>query len=84
MEWVASFADRIVALHDGEILAEGVPAAVLTDPRLEEKGFGLSRYTRAARAAVEEGLWPLDRRLPVTLDDAVDGFTAIDKMGGQP
>lgn len=75
VEWIAQFADRVVALYDGQILLEGKPAEVLASPRLEEKGFGLSRYTQVARRAVERNLWPADHRLPVTLQDAVDGFS---------
>jgi len=74
MEWIASFADRIVALHEGAILLEGQPGEVLTDPRLAQNGFGLSRYTQTARVAAESGLWPAERRLPVTLDEALEGF----------
>jgi len=74
IEWVAAFADRVVALQDGAILADGRPGDVLTHPDLFAKHFGLSRYTAAARAAAGEGLWPEGRRLPVTLDEAVEGF----------
>ncbi len=75
VEWIAAFADRVVALHDGGILLDGAPGDVLTHPGLSAKNFGLSRYTQAARAAAENGLWPTERRLPVTLDEAVDGFS---------
>lgn len=75
VEWIAQFADRVIALYDGQILLEGKPADVLASPLLEEKGFGLSRYTQVARRAVERNLWPADHRLPVTLQDAVDGFS---------
>lgn len=76
VEWIAEFADRVMALREGEILLEGAPGQVLTDPSLPARHFGLSRYTQAARAAAELGLWPKDRRLPVTLDEAVEGFGA--------
>lgn len=74
VEWIASFADRLIALHDGQVILDGAPGDVLTAPQLASMGFGLSRYTLAAQAAAERGLWPKDRRLPVTLDEAVDGF----------
>ena len=76
IEWVAAFADRVVALYEGAILADGEPGTVLTHPDLLAKNFGLSRYTRTARAAAAQGLWPAARRLPVTLDEAVEGFSA--------
>ena len=74
IEWVAAFADRVVALDEGKILADGTPGEVLTHPALFAKNFGLSRYTRTAHTAAEQGLWPAARRLPVTLDQAVEGF----------
>ncbi|MFO8036989.1 MAG: ABC transporter ATP-binding protein [Anaerolineales bacterium] len=75
IEWIAEFADRVVALLEGKIIAQGPPHRVLTSPSLREQGFGFSRYTAVAEKAREQGLWPQDRRLPVTLDEAVDGFT---------
>lgn len=73
VEWIAEFADRIIALKDGQILLEGTPSEVLTSPLLPENGFGVSRYTSVARLAQEMGLWKKER-LPVTLDEAVEGF----------
>jgi len=49
IEWVAEFADQVVALADGEILMLGSPADVLTSPSLPEHGVGISRYTATAR-----------------------------------
>jgi energy-coupling factor transporter ATP-binding protein EcfA2 len=76
VEWIAQFADRIIALKDGKILLEGTPSEVLTSSDLEESGFGISRYTSVARKAKEMGLWKSDR-LPVTLDEAVEGFSKV-------
>jgi energy-coupling factor transport system ATP-binding protein len=73
VEWIAEFADRIIALKDGQILLEGTPSEVLSSPLLPENGFGISRYTTVARRAQEMGLWKKER-LPVTLDEAVEGF----------
>ncbi len=74
IEWIAAFADRVVALYDGGILLDGKPAEVLTSEALLGKGFGISRYTSIARKARERGIWPDDRPLPVTLDQAAAGF----------
>lgn len=76
MEWVAQFADRVIALWEGKILLEGTSHQVLTDERLIEKGFGVSRYTTTARLAIPRGLWQKERPLPVTLEEAVAGFSA--------
>jgi energy-coupling factor transport system ATP-binding protein len=74
VEWIAQFADRVIGLKDGQILLDGTPSDVLTSPILEQSGFGISRYTSVARKAQELGLWKADR-LPVTLDEAAEGFS---------
>lgn len=74
VEWVAEFADRVMALLDGKVILEGEPGEVLTAQLLADNGFGLSRYTQVARKAAQQGLWREDRSLPVTLQEAVDGF----------
>ena len=73
MEWIAQFADRVIALKDGQILLEGKPSEVLTSDLIAENGFGVSRYTSTAREAKKTGLWKKDK-LPVTLDEALEGF----------
>lgn len=74
MEWIAQFADRVIALYEGQILMEGSPREVLTSDLLIDKGFGISRYTSVAREARRQGLWPTDQALPVTLEQALKGF----------
>jgi ABC-type multidrug transport system ATPase subunit len=76
MEWIAEYADRVLALSEGDILVQGTPQEVLTAPELLDSGFGLSRYTTTASRAAELGLWPAGRSLPTTLDEAVQGFEA--------
>jgi energy-coupling factor transport system ATP-binding protein len=73
VEWIANFADRVVALHEGRILLDGKPREVLTSDILLHKGFGISRYTSVARRARGMGLWK-GENLPVTLEEAVEGF----------
>jgi len=83
VEWIAQFADRVIALHEGQLLLEGTPSQVLTSDLLPEKGFGISRYTSVAREAQKRGLWK-EEKLPVTLDEAVDGFIPLSpRMRGQ-
>jgi energy-coupling factor transporter ATP-binding protein EcfA2 len=74
VEWIAEFADRVIALYEGQILHDGSPSDVLTSDLLQEKGFGMSRYTTVAREAQKIGLWKKEK-LPVTLDEAADGFS---------
>jgi energy-coupling factor transporter ATP-binding protein EcfA2 len=74
LEWVAVFADRVVALSGGALVAAGRPEDVLTAEGLPALGIGQTRYTQAARRARAAGLWPPGAPLPVTLDQAVAGF----------
>ena len=73
VEWIAHFADRVIALKEGQILLEGTPGDVLTSDMLIENGFGVSRYTSVAREAKKQGLWKKEK-LPVTLFEAMEGF----------
>ena len=79
-ELIAAFADQVVILHEGRIVAQGAPATILAVPELPGLGITTSRWTEAARAGRERGLWPTARPLPVTLEDAVAGFSE----GGEP
>jgi len=74
VEWIAEFADKVIALYNGSVLLEGKPQEVLTSDLLTDKGFGISRYTSVARKAKEMNLWKKEK-LPVTLDEAVEGFS---------
>lgn len=74
LEWVAAFADRVIALAEGQIILNGPPAEVLTSPLLETHHVGQTRYTAVARRAQGKGLWPAAQPLPVTIDQAEAGF----------
>ena len=74
LEWVAVFADRVVVLHEGRIVADGAPGDVLASAELAQYGLQPTRYTQAARAALAAGLRPGDAELPVTLEEAVEYF----------
>jgi energy-coupling factor transport system ATP-binding protein len=74
IEWIAQFADRVIVLQDGEIVLEGRPHEVLTNERLNEIGVHTTHFTSVARKAINRGLWPPERPLPVTLQEALEGF----------
>jgi energy-coupling factor transporter ATP-binding protein EcfA2 len=75
LEWVAVFADRVIALAAGEIVADGSSREVLTETAGISETIGQLRYTRAAIRGRGEGLWPPALPLPVTLAEAADGFS---------
>lgn len=74
LEWVATFADRVIVLHEGRLVADGPPREILASPDIRQYGLELTRYTRAALASREAGLRSTDSPLPVTLEQAVEFF----------
>lgn len=80
LEWVATFADRVVALADGQIVLNGSPAAVLTSPLLVDHHIGQTRYTTVARRLQTKQQWPATQPLPVTIDEAEVTFRAAQQQ----
>lgn len=76
LEWIARYADQVIALSNGHMLLDGEPDQVLTSANLHETGIGQLRYTQAAEMGQPRGLWPLERALPVTLEQTTAGFIA--------
>lgn len=74
LEWLAAFADRIIALAAGRVILDGAPREVLTSPAMLENGVGQTRYTEAATLCRQAGLVKADGPLPVTLDQAVEAL----------
>jgi ABC-type hemin transport system ATPase subunit len=81
LEWIAQYADRVIALARGQVAADGSPRQVLATPLMQEIGIGTTRYTHAAQQAQAHGLRPTDQSLPVTLDQTVEFFTRITEPG---
>jgi energy-coupling factor transporter ATP-binding protein EcfA2 len=77
LERLAEFADRVLVLQEGRLIAEGPPQTILTDPVIERIGVQPTRYTQAARGAQDRGLIAADRGLPITLRDALEFFDEI-------
>lgn len=75
LEWVATFADRVIALDHGRIATQGKPEQVLTSDVARDIGVGETRYTRAARLTIERGWMTAGEPLPVNLQQAKQYFT---------
>ena len=74
LEWLARFADRVLFLDGGRLVADGPPREVLAAPWIEDRGVQPTRYTVAARKAQEGRLSAADQALPVTFEQAVEFF----------
>jgi energy-coupling factor transporter ATP-binding protein EcfA2 len=74
LSWIAQYADRIIALDQGRIVADGPAREVLTSPIMEEAGIGYTRYTEAARHCTQAGVCDPEREFPVTLDQSLEYF----------
>jgi len=80
LEWVASFADRVIVLAEGALLADGDPEDVLANESVWRQGVGQTRYTLAGRRLEELGKWKEGKKLPVTLEEAVPAFRKFQKQ----
>lgn len=74
LEWVATFVDRVLVLHEGRLVADGPPAEILASPELKQYGLEPTRYTQVALAAQAAGLRPDATAMPVTLEQALEFF----------
>lgn len=81
LEWIVEYADRLIALSGGSLLADGDPAQLFIEENLLRHGIGQTRYTQAARIARQRNAWPIDTKLPVTLQEAVSGFRLLKTQG---
>jgi energy-coupling factor transporter ATP-binding protein EcfA2 len=72
--WLAAFVDRLVVLHAGQLVADGLPRDVLSKALEQPWGVGATRYTRAAQAAMQRGILSADSPLPVTLEQALESL----------
>lgn len=81
LEWVATFADRVIMLAEGRMILDGFPCEVLTSPLLETHHLGRNRLTQVAARALEMDLWPVNRPLPMTVAEAETGFRQMMARG---
>lgn len=69
LEWLAAFADRVIAMDAGRIVLDGPARKVLASEELVRFGIGRTQYSEAA-AAVTKTKTRGSQTLPVTLKQA--------------
>lgn len=74
LEWIAVFADRVLVLQDGHLMADGPPSEILTNDNLRDLGLEPTQYTQVAKAALAAGHRANGDKLPATLEAAVEYF----------
>jgi len=75
LELLHEHAQQLHVLFDSQIVASGSPSKILSDSRLIGWGVGATRYTSAARATVERGLWAPEQSVPVSFAEAALSFS---------
>ena len=79
MEQIAEYADKVVVMDQGQIVLEGTPEEVFSDPRCEEYHIRLPQCTRIALELKKEGIG--FEKLPVTVRETVETIQAITGAG---
>ena len=79
MEQIAEYADKVVVMDRGEIVMEGTPEKVFSDPRCEEHHIRLPQCTGIALELRKEGIEFAN--LPVTVTGTVDAIRMITGSG---
>ena len=77
LEWIARYANQVIALANGTMIETGPPEVVMTSPQLLQNGTGWLRYTQAVQMGLTRGLWQTKQPLPVTLEQAAASFQRI-------
>jgi energy-coupling factor transport system ATP-binding protein len=74
LEWTAGLAERVLVLDEGQLIDDGPPEQVLTNQALLERKIGWPRAALIAARARDQGLWPAERPLPVTIKALAEGL----------
>jgi ABC-type glutathione transport system ATPase component len=64
MDVVRELSDRIIVLHNGQLVADGEPAAVIASPVVQQAYLGMAAEDRRDDAARTEGRAHAHRRVP--------------------
>jgi energy-coupling factor transport system ATP-binding protein len=67
LEWLAEFADRVIALSNGRIVLDDLPGRVLSSAKMVSLGIGRTQYSEVAASIGHPGA--KKKLLPVTLKE---------------
>jgi energy-coupling factor transport system ATP-binding protein len=67
LEWLAEFADRVIALSNGKIVLDDLPGRVLSSPKMVSFGIGRTQYSEVAASIGQPSA--KKKPLPVTLKE---------------
>ncbi|MCG8531139.1 MAG: energy-coupling factor ABC transporter ATP-binding protein [Desulfovibrionales bacterium] len=79
LDYVARYADRVIAMHDGKIVLDGEPKDVLTSTVLSEIGLEWNRYTKISHLAQKRKMWDTTMPLGATYNDVINGLQRNDQ-----
>ncbi|WP_027186082.1 energy-coupling factor ABC transporter ATP-binding protein [Desulfovibrio inopinatus] len=74
LEWIALYADRVIALHNGKIVLDGAPTEVLSSPLLDKIGLAWTQFTEVSKIARDKNIWSPARPLAITCSQTIDGL----------
>ncbi len=77
LDFVAAWADQVLLLDRGQLRLTGSPRAVLYAEALMQAGLEPPAMVALGRRATARRLWPLQYPLPLTLDEACQGLSAL-------
>lgn len=75
MEQIAEYADQVVVLDKGEVVMEGPPEAVFSDPKCRQYHVRLPKCTSIALELKDKGV-NLEK-IPVTIEDAISEIKKV-------
>jgi energy-coupling factor transporter ATP-binding protein EcfA2 len=81
VEVMAAYADRVILMHEGEIILNGTPEEVFSNVSLiKELGLRTPQVTEYAQRLEQEGILEFDGKYPVTIEQAE---AAVGKLFGR-
>jgi energy-coupling factor transport system ATP-binding protein len=81
VEVMAAYADRVILLHEGEVVLNGTPQEVFSNVKLiKEIGLRAPQVTEYAQLLEQEGILQFDGKYPVTIEQAEE---AVGKIFGR-